>query len=35
MMWNAGRGKGIVVVEPAELRAKVIELAQGAIANDD
>jgi predicted DNA-binding transcriptional regulator YafY len=31
--WIAGRGKGIVVLEPAALRDKVIELASGVIGN--
>jgi len=31
--WIAGRGRGITVLEPAELREKVTELASGVLAN--
>ncbi|MFZ4622252.1 MAG: helix-turn-helix transcriptional regulator [Bacteroidota bacterium] len=31
--WIAGRGKGITVIEPMELKDKVVELAQGALFN--
>ena len=31
--WIAGRGKGISVLEPAELKTKVVELANGVLRN--
>jgi predicted DNA-binding transcriptional regulator YafY len=33
--WVVSRGKGVEVLEPAELRTKVIELAKGALSNYD
>lgn len=33
--WIVSRGRGVQVLEPAELRTKVIELAKGALSNYD